>query len=360
MLLNQVILGVLVALVVTAVPLRIITSRMTRGAAADWVSAKLSGLLIIALLVLMATRSLQFGVDTAAYLDIYTQYCDRGTIDSPELSFFVSAVLINWSMLGACESSLLPAVWAGFIASVLLLMRAPWRLRLRYTALLCFSLIGIELATNALRQGLSVAVMMLAISLWGRSRAPSILLAGASVVLHSSAALVFFSLIIAAATWPRFVALMLGTIGLVYALIDSGLQPPLLEPFIYEVQKYLAHEDDEIYVRILSLAGVVGALAAPLLCTTATVRVRQLAADPSYAMALKLAMTCLPFLMLPYFGYRYVYGIYPIVLYLVLRASSGLDMKSGRLFVLVAAVNAAILLVWSHGSSYMHEVPFFD
>ena len=77
-------------------------------------------------------------------------------------------------------------------------------------------------------------------------------------------------------------------------------------------------------------------------------------------MALKLATTCLPFLTLPYFGYRYVYGIYPIVLYLVLRASSDLDVKRGRLLLLITAVNIAILLVWSHGSSYMHEVPFFD
>lgn len=360
MLLRDVIVTIFVVFVLSLFLLQMYAeTSMQSTRRADWVSSGAAGVLIIVFLVLMGFRSRAFGVDTAAYSEVFKLYCANDPLADFETSFRYSSALLNAGMLGYCNVSLLPAIWVLLITTGLLSM-PNHRMRRRFAALLLFSLVGIELTTNALRQGLSVTVMLLAVSHWGRNRVIALGLAAGAVTLHSSTALVLVALALSTMSWPRFLMAFGTTMGGIILVLQSGTAPTLIQPFFYEVQKYLVTEADEIWVRVLAFSCVLAALTIPLFCNFLATNRRGILSNPSYATAARLGLTCLPALALPYFGYRYVYGIYPLVLYLTFVATSNVSMRRGRHFLLLLGTNSVVLLVWSIGSNYMRKVTFFD
>lgn len=333
-----------------------------------WVLRQLSILLLLVFVLAMSLRSLDFGVDTAAYAEFFDDFCRRGAQRDAELSYRLSALWLNAGMAGQCSVPLLPGVWALLVAGCLLCVAVPlWsrpeqqRLRWSFTALLMFSMIGIELVTNALRQGLSVAVMMLAISFWPRQRPAAAAFALLAVGLHSSAALVLLACAAARLPWRSFLGVLSATVLYVgFLALQASEVPPWLEPLLFEITKYLAHEDEEIWVRVLAFTALLGALAATRWTTADRSTTRALRHDPDWGQALRLSATCLPLLAVPYFGYRYIYGVYPVVLYLCLVAAARSGVPPARMYRRIFLVNAAVLLAWALGSSSMQEVPFFD
>jgi EpsG family len=325
----------------------------------DWISNGLAGALVVTFFVMLAFRNRDFGVDTAAYSEIFKLYCANDPLADFEPSFRYSAAVLNAGMLGRCDVNLLPAIWVLIIVAGLLLMPIP-KMRLRFAALLLFSLIGFELTTNALRQGLSVTILLLALSYWGRNRVVALALAATAVTFHSSTALVLVAWILSTMAWRSFLIVFGAAIGGIVFALQTGTIPTFVQPFFYEVQKYLMTEADEIWVRVLAFACVVAALTIPLICNFLATNRREALLNLSYATAVRLSLTCLPALALPYFGYRYVYGIYPLVLYLTFVATSDVSKRRGRHFILLLGFNTAVLLVWSIGSNYMRKVPFFD
>jgi hypothetical protein len=301
-------------------------------------------------------RSLDFGVDTAAYSDLFKEYCHGQGLGDSQLSYKLSIYLIDAGMLGACRIDYLPGVWGGLVIAPLLLMREPIKMRLSFAAILIFSLVGIELTTNALRQGLSVSVCMLAIS-FGRKRwILALPLFGISMLLHTSMILVLVLLGFSMMSWKRFLFVMGGATLLVTYSIQSGVEPEFLWPFLYEIKKYIKHDDDELWVRVLGFACILGALASSMLPP------RQRCAQSSSVhiqIALKIGVACLPFLVLPFFGYRIVYGIFPMVLYFTLIHGREKGIPLGYQFGLLISFNMAILFSWAHGSGFMRGVPFF-
>ncbi len=85
-----------------------------------------------------------------------------------------------------------------------------------------------------------------------------------------------------------------------------------------------------------------------------------LLAERNYQIALRLAVACLPFLGLPYFGYRMLYGLYPPLLLFTLLAGRRAGVPLGRQFTWLLLLNATILIAWAQGSAAMREVAFFD
>ena len=63
---------------------------------------------------------------------------------------------------------------------------------------------------------------------------------------------------------------------------------------------------------------------------------------------------------LPYFGYRYIYGILPLVLWMALESLGKSRRLAGRTFGLLLFANLGLLAIWSYGSGYMRTVPFFE
>ncbi|CAM3335797.1 EpsG family protein [Cupriavidus taiwanensis] len=310
------------------------------------------------IIVMMCFRSLQFGVDTAAYANIFSDFCKGGLITDRESSFQIATEVLNFTMLGSCDTQLLPAVWVLLIVLPALFFRAPWQVRLCYISALLLSLVGIELSTNALRQGLSTGWLVFAVSLAPITSLLTVLFSAVAMAFHPSAGLVLLGYLLARQRWKIFLPLVVGLLVLTVHSLNASIELPLVSRFLYEIRKYLAHEDSELWIRILSFACVVAALLAPQLSRFPEVSIPAVMADRYYAVALRMAIVCLPFLALPYFGYRFIYGMYPIILFLTLSPTLGNHVDTRRQFLLLCAMNVTILLVWAAGSTYMRDLPF--
>lgn len=313
---------------------------------------------ILLLVIFLSGRSLGFGVDTATYAELFAGYCRGHSMNDEQFSYVMTVWLLNAGMFGACNVAWMPSVWGLLVIAPLLAMREPLPLRLCFAAVLMFSLVGIELTTNALRQGLSVSACMLAISVGRRHWALGLPVAILSLLLHTSTVLVFAVLAFALLPWRLFFLAFVGSIALVMQALQSGLESALLQPLLYEVQKYLAHEADEFWVRVLGFACVLAALVCPWLIRRS--KYAALLKNKNYQIAMRLGVACLPFLALPYFGYRMLYGIYPLVLFFTFLSGRQTATPLGRHFALLFTFNAVVLLVWAQGSAAMRDVAFFN
>ena len=320
----------------------------------------------VAMVVLMGLRSLGFGVDTVAYAELFTHYCNGGQLSDVDGSFRVATWMLNGLMFGACSTPWLPAAWIVGVVVPVLLIDAPARLKVFYLCAFLFSIVGVELSTNALRQGLSVGMMLLGISLLSRPSGSRVALAMVlglfAVAFHAGATLFIGVYLIARLRWRLFLGMLGLLVWLTLRYMDADLVLPFAGDFLYEIRKYADHEGDEIWIRVLAFACVLAALAAPVLAGGCA-KVRQALSSGPYATALRLGVLCLPFQVLPYFGYRFVYGVYPVILFLTLAASM---LPAPRrplaperpLFLWIVGLNVLVLLAWAAGSSYMREVPF--
>ncbi|WP_242344762.1 EpsG family protein [Anaeromyxobacter terrae] len=365
MLLSHVILAVLggVALVVAA--LRAVAHlHVSENEEGAWVVDRLAAGLLVVMLVLLAFRSLSFGVDTAAYAEMFHAYCHGDALRDMDGGFRLSALLLNGAMLGACDVRMLCAAWAVIVTMGILLATGAAQDKSRFTALLLVSMVGIELTTNALRQGFSVGLAIAAVSHWPTRRVAAVAFGAGAVALHASAALVFVGLAAATLPWARFLA-VLGAACAVVA-ISLKFEPTFvadvvpLQRLLYYVEKYQGLEGDEIWVRVLSFSSTLLTMVAALLAMPTQQLRLQLLKDERFLSAVRLAATCLPFLVIPYFGYRYVYGVFPIVLWRVLAPANESRAVGARAFAWVLLSNAVVLLGWSLGSHYMRSVPFFE
>jgi hypothetical protein len=348
------------AILLAGVPFRMFANtRVAPADRGDWTSAAMGALAALLMALLVATRSPVFGVDTAAYLNLFGGYCLGQDVSAEGSSFMLSVTLLDAAMLGACKTRLLPFAWALLFVGLLLLAPSGRRHKAAYLGLLMLSLVGIELVTNALRQSLSVGAAIIAVAFYPRNRLAALVAAGAAVALHTSAALVLLAAFGATFSWPLFLLGMAAGVGIVVAALLTGNAFFLLEPLLYEIQKYLGQEADEIWVRAMAAACVLVAMGAPLLAARGAEARRQLWRDRDYQVALRLAFSCVPFLAIPWFGFRYMYGVYPILLWLVLLAGMRQPGLMGRQFGWTLAGNLTILLAWSFGSSYMQLVPFY-
>jgi hypothetical protein len=358
--LNQVLLLLLAAILFAAVPMRIYANaQIAEAQRGAWVASATGAVIAALVTILVATRSPVFGVDTATYLNLFGGYCLGQDVSGEGTSFMLSVTLLDAAMLGACQTRLLPLSWALLFVGMLLLAPSEPRQKAAFLGLLMLSLVGIELVTNALRQSLSVGAAIIAVALYPRSRLAALVAAGASVALHSSGALVLLAAWGATFGWPLFLLGMAAGIGIVAGALLSGNAFFLLEPLLYEIEKYLGHEADEIYVRAMAAACILVAIGAPLLAASGPQGRARLWRDPQYQVALRLGFTCIPFLAIPWFGFRYMYGVYPILLWLVLLAGFRQPGLMGRQFGWTLAGNLVVLLAWSLGSSYMLLVPFY-
>lgn len=358
--LSGLILFLIAATLLAVIPARVAAVRGLSAGSPDRATAAILGGLVAALLfAAVATRSLGFGVDTVAYAELFAAHCIGYELKGYGVSFDLSVLMLNGAMLGACRVSLLPLAWVGIVIGLLLLAPAPWERRLTYVGLFMFSLVGIELTTNALRQSFAVGLSVLAVAFWSRSRIAALAFAAAAALAHNSAALVLLAAWGAMLGWRLFLLGMAGAIGVVALSLLSGNAFFLLEPLLYEIEKYLGHEGDEIFVRLLAAASLLVVLVAPLLAAEARSGRALVWRSPDYQIALRLAVSSLPLLAVPWFGFRYIYGVWPLVLWLVLAAADNGQGLMWRLFGWILAGNSVILLGWSLGSSYMRQVPFY-
>jgi hypothetical protein len=318
-----------------------------------WTSALLAAVAVGVFMV----RNADFGADSQAYSAYFTLYCRGGISGEENLSLEATMALLNAGMMGACRVDWLTGTWVLLFILPMLLMREPLRFRLAFIVLILFSFIGVEFTTNALRQGISIAIACLGVSLF-RSR--QFMLAGpvlaAASVLHPSTLLVLAMLAASLFRWRYLLVIQALAIGIVWHYVQTEEVLSFLEPLLYEIQKYLGHDDEEIWVRILAVSSLFSILSMVLISSRR--KILCAAAEPQYVLALKLSTWVLPFLSIPYFGYRVTYGVYPLVLYFVLSAAEADSWVQRHFFSAMLLVNIIVLLVWSSMSTVMQLTRF--
>lgn len=311
----------------------------------------------------LAFRDPSFGADTHIYADLFVTYCRDGIVSQDDRSFEIALAVLNIMMLGACERDFVPAAWAAAICVPLLLGGDPVASKVRYGALFLVSMVGLELTTNALRQGLSAACLIAAASYWTKHKVIAAGWAAVAVVLHLSTVMVLAATGAAALPWLGFIAVLAGTTVVVLDAVNNGsvvgfFQP--LERLVFEITKYQGHEAQEIWIRVLAMASVVATVAAPFIAARGRNERHQLWRNSWMQRGLRLAFSVLPFVMVPYLGYRYVYGVFPLVLWLVLRGCSETQVRENRTFAWVLVGNAMVVLAWALGSTQMRSVHFLS
>lgn len=364
MLLSELILAVLALAAVAFVALRAVAPfHATGDREGTWVVDRLGAGLLALTVILIAFRNRSFGFDTEAYVEVFNSYCHGDSLDYMEGGFRFSAFLLNGAMLGACRVGLLPAAWVFLVVSGVLIARGEAAEKGRYAALLLLSLVGIELTTNALRQGIAAGLSIAAVSHWERRRLTALACAAAGMALHASVALVLLGIVASMLPWSKFLAVLGAGCALVVLALEyepafvANVAP--IQRLLYEIQKYQGHEGDEIWVRVLSYCSVLVTLAAPVLAGRDWDERSRLLMNPRFIGAVRLTASCLPFLLVPYFGYRYVYGVFPVVLWITTSMTKDAPELSARTFSWTLPLNASVVLAWSLGSSYMRSVPFF-
>ena len=358
---GQIILLLMLASLLAGASFAIVAAfRIEPEGRAVWTAGATGAVIAAVVLLLVSTRSLSFGVDTRAYAALFEAWCAGQELPDQGPSYDAAIYLLNFGMLGACTPVLLPLSWAVLVLGLILLAPEKRAHKAAFLGLLLFSLVGFELLTNAMRQSLSVGVALIAVALYSRTKAGSALAAAVAALLHNSAALVLAAAWGATFRWHWFLLGFLAVTLVIVVSLVTGNALILLEPLLYEIEKYLGHESDEIWIRLLAASCVLVALGAPLLAASGKQGLQAIWTHPNYQVALRLAFTCIPFLAIPWFGYRYIYGVYPIVLWLSLLVGADVQPRSfGWQFGWTWAGNALILVGWSQGASYMRLIPFY-
>jgi len=331
-----------------------------RSARLNWIVDRVALALVVLSVLLISARSRLFGVDTAAYSVVFNAYCAEQDASQLGLSFYLSAKILDFLMLGACDVRLLPMAWVLVVVIGILMATGTFADKLRYLALLLISLVGVELTTNALRQGLSTAFLVAAVSWWPRQRLFSIGLAALAVSLHVSAALVVVAVVIAGLGWGWFTLVSFASMAVILAALRTGFAGGPVGDFLYEIRKYLLHDPDELWIRILSYTSLALIVVIPFLASKAAAGNEIRFVDGPYARVTKLVVSGVPLLLLPYFGYRYIYGVLPVALWLAVGALNRSQRLAAQVFFLLLLGNIGVLAVWSYGSTYMRSVPFFE
>lgn len=331
---------------------------LPRGGRRRFVASGTASALAMLMIGALAFRNPEFGTDTANYSAIFQEFCQQGELPNSEFSYLISVRTINAAMLGSCNVSLLPVTWLLLVVGILLGSIGSWQLKLRVMVILLLSMVGIALTTDALRQGLSVGLMLAALGCWHqKQRAAAFVLSGLSVAFHSSAALVLIALLASTLSWPFFILVLAGVTGVVTFAIQTSDSIASALPIISTLLIYAAHDSDELIIRVLTFSCVLSTLVAPLLAARSAAARREALALPGYQTAIRLAVCCIPPLSLPYFGYRFIFGVYPLILWLVISATLAREDDSA-VFGWALGGNAVILLFWCFGSNYVLTTPF--
>ena len=316
-------------------------------------SSIISLICLIIYITVFSLRDVGFGTDTRTYIEIFETYC-HNELGVATVSYALSLKSLNLAMLGACDSSLLRFAWVILILIPLLFLPLSITEKIIYLMLFLYSLPGVELTTNAMRQGISVTWTVLAVANRDRRRALSGLFWVVAILFHPSALLVFAIWFAARLRTYRFLVAYGVISSLIVEAINLYPEYALTNPLLYEIYKYSQHEGDELGIRVLAGGMLLMTLCTPIFIIGRKGFVGKLGVDANKVFNLCYAV--IPFVFLPYFGFRVVYAIYPIVLfYIIKNIATYRDGRRELIYLSVFFINIGLLFAWAVASKIMSE-----
>ena len=296
-----------------------------------------------------------FGADTKNYLFEFSQYClNPDAYVGLDFTYALIFHIINALIAGACHISWLVWVWPIFVISLIYFSLCLFKCDKLYIVALFASFIGLELLTNAMRQGFSLAVLILALCFFLKGRyVYFVLFSLLSFLFHQASILIVAILLASRINYKILIPGLLAGIYIVFFTTYVDFLPGV-NGFKSSIYKYMPYSDDDFIVRIISLF--------VLLCTSIVYTWMSFRSDQKDVVVLNSLLNiisiCMIVSIVPYLGFRVIYGVYPLVLLMTYTSMSVYNRKHYIYLSVVTCINAIVSIIWLCGSTHMRAIPF--
>lgn len=156
-------------------------------------------------------------------------------------------------MAERCEVNWIIWLWPYFVISIIFITTLVFKLDKLIIITLFSSFIGIELLTNAMRQGFSIAMLFLSFFILFQTTLCFFWsLAALSLLFHQASALIIVIFIISRLNYKLIVPSMVMGIFLLFGTAYLDFVPGVLS-FKASIYKYMPYASDDFIVRLISL-----------------------------------------------------------------------------------------------------------
>lgn len=315
----------------------------------------LSFFVFLTLLVLFLFKNEYFGADTKNYLNEFTDYClNPEYYTGLDYTYKIIFNLLNFLMAERCEVNWIIWLWPYFVISIIFITTLVFKLDKLIIITLFSSFIGIELLTNAMRQGFSIAILFLSFSFYFKRRYVSFgVLAALSLLFHQASALIIVIFIISRLNYKLIVPSMVMGIFLLFGTAYLDFVPGVLS-FKASIYKYMPYASDDFIVRLISLINLMLTFFVYLSFAR-----KFLVKDVlTLNVIINIVAICSIVSIVPYLGFRVVYGVYPLFLLMTYISVKRYSQQSYKFLSYVTCGNIFITILWLCGSAHMRAIPF--
>ncbi|WP_323633524.1 EpsG family protein [Enterobacter hormaechei] len=315
----------------------------------------LSFFVFLTLLVLFLFKNEYFGADTKNYLNEFTDYClNPASYTGLDYTYKIIFNLLNFLMAERCEVNWIIWLWPYFVISIIFITTLVFKLDKLIIITLFSSFIGIELLTNAMRQGFSIAILFLSFSFYFKRRYVSFgVLAALSLLFHQASALIIVIFIISRLNYKLIVPSMVMGIFLLFGTAYLDFVPGVLS-FKASIYKYMPYASDDFIVRLISLIN----LMVTFFVYLSFARKFSVKDDITLNVIINIVAICSIVSIVPYLGFRVVYGVYPLFLLMTYISVKRYSQQSYKFLSYVTCGNIFITILWLCGSAHMRAIPF--
>jgi hypothetical protein len=257
-------------------------------------------------------------------------------------------------MAGACEVDWLIWVWPFFIISIVLSTLILFKIDKLFLIALFSSFIGIELLTNAMRQGFSIAILFLGFAFFlRRNYIVFTILAMMSLLFHQASFVIIFIFLASRVSYKLFIPIVFFGIVAIFGTTILDFAPGILS-LKGSVYKYIPHAGEDFIVRFISIINVLLTFVAYLFVN------KGLAVKDTNTIncLVNIITICLIVSIVPYLGFRIIYGVYPLFLLLTYFSLKRHSQISYQYLSIVTCANVLVTVIWLCGSAHMRAIPF--
>lgn len=308
-------------------------------------------------LILFFFKSEHFGADTKNYLMEFSSYCNfPDNYIGHDYTYSTIFAFVNFLMLGNCEVHWLMWIWPLFIIGLTVFTCIHFKVEKLYLIALFSSFIGVELLTNAMRQGFSVAVLLLSFCFYiNKKYFLFFIYMILSVLFHQASFLIAFIFVFSRLSLKVFVPAVTVSVYIVFFTPYIDFLPEI-EVVRNSILRYLPYASEDFIIRAISLS---------LLIITYMVFIWHVRKEFSWSMKSinimnNIVFICIIVSIVPYFGFRIIYGVYPLFLLLAYNEVKKTNGREYSFLSLITLINSAITIIWLSSSSYMRSLLFVN
>lgn len=257
-------------------------------------------------------------------------------------------------MAGVCEVSWIIWIWPYFVISVIFIALLFLKIDKFFLITLFSSFIGIELLTNAMRQGFSIAILFVGFAFYLRKKYVLFaILAMMSLLFHQASVLIIFIFLVSKVSYKLLIPSMLLGVIIVFGTTILNVVPGILS-LQNAVYKYMPYASEDFIVRGISIVNIMFTFIVYLFAVR-----RFTVKDPqTMNWLVNIVTICLIVSIVPYLGFRVVYGVYPLFLLLTYFSLKRHSQIAHQYLSIVTCANILVTVMWLCGSAHMRAIPF--